>query len=245
VGGQVASEIATRQGGFVNLLTIENNTIPASGSVNVTAQKYRPITVNSAGAGQANLFGTIAGVHGVLNATFDSSGNMLTNTFTRTTAGSAVYVDPNSAFILDSNGSEFDIVVLWMGRNDVYAVDFSSRVMTALQACVQHMKYLNKRFIVISITNRTGSTEIKGTTAYNNIIAVNQSIQNMYPENYIDIRALMVRSYNPSIPQDVIDFNNDCPPSSLMFDDTHFNAAGYAIIAQAIKKFIQDKGWNS
>lgn len=245
VGGQVASEIATRQGGFVNLLTLENNTIPASGSVNVTAQKYRPITVNSAGAGQANLFGTIAGVHGVLNATFDSSGNMLTNTFTRTTAGSAVYVDPNSAFILDSNGSEFDIVVLWMGRNDVYAVDFSSRVMTALPACVQHMKYLNKRFIVISITNRTGSTEIKGTTAYNNIITVNQSIQNMYPENYIDIRALMVRSYNPSIPQDVIDFNNDCPPSSLMFDDTHFNAAGYAIIAQAIKKFIQDKGWNS
>ena len=244
VGGQVSSEIATRQGGFVNLLTLQGNTIPASGSVNVTAQKYRPITVNSAGAGQANLKGTLFGVHGTLNATYDSSGNMLTNTFTRTTAGTAVYVDPESAFILDSNDSEFDLQVLWYGRNDVYATDFSSRVLTALTASVNHMKYLNKRFIILSITNRTGLTEIKGTTAYNNIISVNKAIQDLYPENYIDIRALMVRSYNPGIPQDVIDFNNDCPPSSLMFDDTHFNAAGYAIIARAIKQFIENRGWN-
>lgn len=244
VGGQVSSEIATRQGGFVNLLTLQGNTIPASGSVNVTAQKYRPITVNSAGAGQANLKGTLFGVHGTLNATYDSSGNMLTNTFTRTTAGTAVYVDPESAFILDSNDSEFDLQVLWYGRNDVYATDFSSRVLTALTASVNHMKYLNKRFIILSITNRTGLTEIKGTTAYNNIISVNKAIQDLYPENYLDIRALMVRSYNPGIPQDVIDFNNDCPPSSLMFDDTHFNAAGYAIIARAIKQFIENRGWN-
>lgn len=81
VGGQVSSEIATRQGGFVNILTLENNTISASGSVNVTAQKYRPITVNSAGAGQTNLKGMLFGVHGTLNATYDGSGNMLTNTF--------------------------------------------------------------------------------------------------------------------------------------------------------------------
>ena len=244
VGGQTASEIATRQGGFVNLITLENNTIPASGSVNVTAQKYRPITVNSAGAGQANLQGTLFGVHGTLNATYDGSGNMLTNTFTRSTPGDAVYVDPESAFILDSNDSEFDIQILWPGRNDVYATDFPDRVLSAHAACGNHVKPLNKRILRLSITNRTGSSEVKGTKAYNDIIAVNKSIQALYPLDYFDLRALMVRSYNPDIPQDVIDFNNDCMPSSLMYDDTHFNAAGYAIIAQAIKKIIIDRGWN-
>lgn len=244
VGGQVSSEIATRQGGFVNLLTLQGNTIPASGSVSVTAQKYRPITVNSAGAGQANLKGTLFGVHGTLNATYDSSGNMLTNTFTRTTPGDAIYVDPESAFILDSNDSEYDILILCYGRNDVYAADFRERVLSALAASVAHMKYLNKRFIIISIPNRTGSTEIKGTTAYNNIIALNKEIQGLYPESYLDIRAQMVRAYDPAIPQDVIDFGNDCPPSSLMFDETHPNANGYTVWANAIKKFIIDKGWN-
>ncbi|HHW3820728.1 TPA: SGNH/GDSL hydrolase family protein [Raoultella planticola] len=244
VGGQVSSEIATRQGGFVNLLTLQGNTIPASGPVNVTAQKYRPITVNSAGAGQANLKGTLFGVHGTLNATYDSSGNMLTNTFTRMTPGDAIYVDPESAFILDSNDSEYDILILCYGRNDVYAADFRERVLSALAASVAHMKYLNKRFIIISIPNRTGSTEIKGTTAYNNIIALNKEIQGLYPESYLDIRAQMVRAYDPAIPQDIIDFGNDCPPSSLMFDETHPNANGYTIWANAIKKFIVDRGWN-
>lgn len=244
VGGQVSSEIATRQGGFVNLLTLQGNTIPASGPVNVTAQKYRPITVNSAGAGQTNLKGTLFGVHGTLNATYDSSGNMLTNTFTRTTPGDAVYVDPESAFILDSNDSEYDIQILCYGRNDVYATDFRERVLSALSASIAHMKYLNKRFIVISIPNRTGSSEIKGTTAYNNIIAINKEIQGLYPESYLDIRAQMVRAYDPAIPQDVIDFGNDCPPSSLMFDETHPNANGYAVWARALKKFIEDRGWN-
>ncbi|HHT5345855.1 TPA: hypothetical protein ACTY9I_002125 [Raoultella planticola] len=244
VGGQVSSEIATRQGGFVNLLTIQGNTIPASGPVNVTAQKYRPITVNSAGAGQANLKGTLFGVHGTLNATYDGSGNMLTNTFTRTNPGDAVYVDPESAFILDSNDSEFDIQILWPGRNDVYATDFPDRVLSVHAACGNHVKPLNKKIIRLSITNRTGSSEVKGSKPYNDIIAVNKSVQALYPRDYFDLRALMVRSYNPDIPQDVIDFNNDCMPSSLMYDDTHFNAAGYAIIAQAIKKIIVDRGWN-
>ncbi|MDZ9811954.1 SGNH/GDSL hydrolase family protein [Escherichia coli] len=244
VGGQTASEIATRQGGFVNLLTLQGNTIPASGSVNVTAQKYRPITVNSAGAGQTNLKGTLFGVHGTLNATYDSSGNMLTNTFTRTTPGNAVYVDPESAFILDSNDSEYDIQILCYGRNDVYAVDFRERVLSALSASIAHMKYLNKRFIVISIPNRTGLTEIKGSAVYNNIISVNKDAQSLAPESYLDIRSQLVRAYNPAVIQDVIDFNNDCPPSSLMFDETHPNQNGYTVWKDALKKFIIDKGWN-
>lgn len=244
VGGQTASEIATRQGGFVNLLTLQGNTIPASGPVNVTAQKYRPITVNSAGAGQANLQGTLFGVHGTLNATYDGSGNMLTNTFTRTTPGDAVYVDPESAFILDSNDSEYDIQILCYGRNDVYATDFRERTLSALSASIAHMKYLNKRFIVISIPNRTGTTEIKGSAVYNNIISVNKDAQSLAPESYLDIRAQLVRAYNPAILQDVIDFGNDCPPSSLMFDETHPNANGYAVWAKALEKFIVDRGWN-
>ncbi|ELO9327225.1 hypothetical protein ACV4JJ_000522, partial [Escherichia coli] len=158
--------------------------------------------------------------------------------------GDAVYVDPESAFILDSNDSEYDIQILCYGRNDVYATDFRERVLSALSASIAHMKYLNKRFIVISIPNRTGSSEIKGTTAYNNIIAINKEIQGLYPESYLDIRAQMVRAYDPAIPQDVIDFGNDCPPSSLMFDETHPNANGYAVWARALKKFIEDRGWN-
>jgi lysophospholipase L1-like esterase len=60
----------------------------------------------------------------------------------------------------------------------------------------------------------------------------------------LDIWQLLVESYNPAIPQDVIDHTRGVTPSSLRYDPLHFNGAGNAKIAQFLKSYLIDyKGY--
>jgi hypothetical protein len=54
-----------------------------------------------------------------------------------------------------------------------------------------------------------------------------------------------VSHYNPSNAQDVIDFQNDVPPSSLRFpnDPIHLNNDASVLVAQNITDFINAHGW--
>jgi hypothetical protein len=64
-----------------------------------------------------------------------------------------------------------------------------------------------------------------------------------YPDNFIDVEATLVNSYDPSLPQDVADHNNNIPPTSLRYDTVHLNDAGYTIVAGQVKSFLASKNW--
>jgi len=128
------------------------------------------------------------------------------------------------------------IQVLWMGRNNYYQ---TSQVVSDVTACAAYV--LTGRVIVLSVVNAEG--EGVGTTAYNEIIQLDSELAALPGIQYIDVRSLLVASYDPSNPQDVTDHANDIPPTSLRYDNLHYNNAGYAIVAKAVADRIKALGW--
>lgn len=239
VGGTGSASIATRQGGYVNLLTLEGNKLPKERrAVNIVASTQTPITSQGGGP----IKGTLMGVQGVVAATFSGTVRQ-TYTFTRDVAGTEdMYIDPETPFIKLRDGMEGDIAILWPGRNDYYRDNMLEEVMNALEAMIAHLTAQNKKFVVMSILNGNYATEFKGGDRYNKIMAVNNAIKYRWPEQYVEQRAVLVRAYNPAIPQDVIDFGNDIPPSSLRADDIHLTDAGYDIVEENVYKHLKNRG---
>jgi len=244
VGGQNSQQTATRQGGYVNLLTVTGNTIPASGAVSITASTQAPISNQGGGP----IVGTLAGVAGSVSATFDGSGNRTAYLFTRATAGVALIIDPATPFIPLEDDHPFKITVFWYGRNNFWTgrTDFDNakaEVKAALAASIAHLKPLNKKFIVMSVLTDNKPAEWMGTEKYNAITSLNEELKALYPRQFIDIRRALVRGYNPAMSQDVIDFGHDVTPTSLLSDTLHLNFAGNTLVAQTVFNFIQQKGW--
>lgn len=242
VGGQGAQSIATRQGGYVNMLTVENNTIPAAiQAVNIVSSTQTPITNQGGGP----IRGMLNGIEGTVAATFSGT-TRLTYTFTRSVAGdSDTYIDPETPFIKVEDGHEYDIDIIWLGRNNTSSEDLTNICLDAIAACVKHLKAKNKRFVVMSILNGEYVNEYKDGNVYQRIINANNAIKAAYPENYLEVRGPLVRSYNPELPQDVLDFSRDIVPASLRNDNIHLNDAGYDILEGLVYNFIKSKGWVS
>lgn len=240
VGGQGAQSIATRQGGYVNLLTVENNIVPAAiQPVNIVTSTQTPITNQGGGP----IRGMLNGIEGTVAATFSGT-TRLTYTFTRTVAGdSDTYIDPETPFIKAEDGHEYDIDIIWLGRNNTSSEDLTNICLDAIAACVKHLKAKNKRFVVMSILNGEYVNEYKDGNIYQRIINANKAIKAAYPENYLEVRGPLVRSYNPKLPQDVLDFSRDIVPASLRNDNIHLNDAGYDILEELVYNFIKSKGW--
>jgi len=90
---------------------------------------------------------------------------------------------------------------------------------------------------------RLSQGEGAGTTAYDDIITLDSGLAAVPRIHYIDVRSLLVAACEPNNPQDVTDHANDIPPSSLRYDNIHFNAAAYAIVAKAVADRISAPGW--
>ena len=126
------------------------------------------------------------------------------------------------------------LTIIWAGRNNYSDGATVLADVAAMVAAIGHDGYL-----VMSVLNGSyGGYEIPGGVGYNQIIAINNSLAATYGSNYLDIRKILVDSYNPALPQDVIDHNNDTPPTSLRSDAIHLNTAGYAAVAAAIRANI-------
>jgi hypothetical protein len=136
------------------------------------------------------------------------------------------------------------ITVIWAGRNNIGEVatltgnPSSPDTIKADIASMVASLSPPKRFIVLSVLNSEYPSEYKGGSDYDVIIQLNNDLAALYPNNYLDVRSYLVSQYNPNSPQDVTDFNNDVPPTSLRADAIHLNAAGDALVAQQIANFI-------
>ena len=132
------------------------------------------------------------------------------------------------------------ISVLWYGNNNT--TDPAS-TKTDLAASIAHLVPGNTHFIVLSVFNKATPAEIKGGPVYDTIVRLNNELAQLYPQNYIDMRAWLISHYNPNDPQDVMDVQNDVVPSSLRSDEIHLRNEGSVLVAQRLKQFIDEKGW--
>jgi hypothetical protein len=132
------------------------------------------------------------------------------------------------------------INVFWYGHNNQTQ---SAQIEADLAASVSRLARGNTHFIVMSVVNQATPQESRGAPDYQVIMAMNQVLAATYPSNFLDIRSVLVNSYNPADGQDQADFANDVPPQSLRFDHIHLNNDGSIVVATEIKKFIEARGW--
>ncbi|MGV7025700.1 hypothetical protein ACWA3M_27725, partial [Klebsiella pneumoniae] len=241
-GGQDVTRIIARQGGAAISCSVDGNSIPASGAVNVTPDIQALTTASTA----PTLSGWLANIYGTLSLN-QSTGQY---SFTRSTSGAAQACWPGSAFVVDTSLTDYMLPIFWCGRNNFnYVVpDLTAmvqKVFDYIQRGVSYLKPANSKFIIMGVISGNNSFEYVGTDNYNAKRQLVSLLQQKYPGNFIDIDTILVNSYNPSIPQDVTDFNNGIVPSSLRNsgDTQHLNTAGYAIVANECYKLITSRGW--
>lgn len=100
--------------------------------------------------------------------------------------------------------------ILWAGRNN-YAATFTVLSDTASMVRVSPPNC----FLVLAILNGEYPNELKGQTGWAQIKDLNAALAAAYPDHYLDIRTLLIDSFDPANALDVWDHNNNVPPSSL------------------------------
>jgi hypothetical protein len=210
VGGQTSSQEAVRcynaYAGQSEQTFATGFTIPTSGTVTCPFQTgFEPGAISSQGV----LITTV--VSGVTYTLSAAASNVCTP---QTYPASPVVVPSGNAWlsVLPPNVAN-GFNVLWLCRNNLVSTTQCLADYAAVIAALPSPK----RFLVLAEIN--SSYEIPTTTGYNEVIAMNAALQAAYPSNYFDIRHALVEQYNPAIPADVIDFNNDTPPTSLRAGD--------------------------
>ena len=140
----------------------------------------------------------------------------------------------------DTSGRNAWINIFWYGTNNPTQ---PAQIKADIAASVAALAPGNDRFLVLGVVNKDRPEEIRGGAVYNTIVQLNKDLAAAYPDNYLDIRSYLVNHYNPSVPQDVIDFQNDVMPFSLRHDEGHLNNDGSVLVARRIQEFINAKGW--
>ncbi len=170
ISGQNSSMIAPRIGAQPPQVTVEGNSIPASGSVNVTACQIlsssgqlvdcQPLTSN----GYQTMNGWLCGVYGAFARV---SGG--TFTFTRAASGSAVYCAPGSPFERDFADLNFNLMTIWVGRNDISGLtsaNYSERVANLKDRLTRIYNYqLTQEKRVLFVTPPVGGPITPGVVA--------------------------------------------------------------------------------
>lgn len=227
VSGATSTQVAIQMNAYAGTSTQSISapaSIPTSGSVNLTfgvnpldGSESFPTTI------------TIGGVTGTLSYVSTS-----VSAFTP-----ASY--PSSSLPL-STGTQYTVTpsaplsgcnTLWMGRNNYTAptqvlADFAAAV-TAIQ------KAGSSCYVVPSIIN--AEYEPSGSPNYNTLIALNNSLAAAYPNNYFDLRAILVSLYDPNNPADVLDHTNDIPPYSLRAGNRPLTTLGAAVTSTSQTSF--------
>lgn len=243
IGGQRSYHIAARQGGMTALFSAASNTIPASGGVTLTPDGIDFLSY----AWDLSRTGYFCGIHGTLFR----DGSTGVYTFTRTLAGSAVFVPPSTPWISDEAITHRESVnVLWVGRNNYYTGrpdgeldDANTEIKDAYARMIASLVPYRPRYLIIGICNQDRSDEYAGTARHTKMLELNESLADLYQDRFIDVRAHLVNAYDSGDPDDVIDFGNDVPPGTLRDGDLHLNDAGNDIVAQLILARLNLKGW--
>ena len=99
--------------------------------------------------------------------------------------------------LADTAGHNTWINVFWYGQNNQ---SDPARIKADLAASVSNLAPGNTRFVVLSVVNEAIPEESRGGPIYAMIVQLNNELAALYPQNYIDIRTLLVNHYDPAIP---------------------------------------------
>ena len=264
VAGETSMTIAARQGA-VEMIVPQDFIIPASGSVALSLAsttvagntyyyipteedgKVDPMTVNYGGW----IPMIINGVEGTLSMSItvgDLRPRLLSSaTFTRTTSGSEVYVPAGTKIQCAAHSVTGDVNIFFTGTNGGWNTNNTGDTDSALEAeelaaLIQKLVMATgspEKYIVIGLTNGN----------YNNWKNTNGVLAEAFGEHFLNAKAYLASEQvleDAGITltqQDITDLSNGMIPTSLRTDSTHFNDAGYVLLAQQVYVKLQELGY--
>lgn len=243
-GGESSFQIAARFGSVPFSLVFPGNTIPASGTVNVTCTQ---LPSNFRNSFLKSFDGTVGGVSGTLSW---SSGSLL---FTRESAGESVLLTGATDFIPTLPESYRDgVVLLWMYKNDITYGSGNPEVNaeTTFNNVVKtfaHVSSFAKRCLVIGIFN---DSSYSNTDYLNRVATLNSMMRQKFGDLYCDTQDYLCSSQvwvdtgiTPT-EQDLTMQAAGYKATSLSGDALHLNyAASKAITDNVIKPKLISLGW--
>lgn len=129
-------------------------------------------------------------------------------------------------FITDALFGETTII--WAGRNNFTSPAIVKADIATIVASLTHT-----RFLVMEILNADEVGERIGEVDYLILTQLNADLKALYGNKFVEIRKALVDAHTNSV-QDLIDFANDVPPTSLRSDHIHLNTAGYTFVAEYV-----------
>ncbi|MEK5752398.1 hypothetical protein V3519_10305 [Acinetobacter variabilis] len=255
VGGQNVFQNAYRQGGRTLKVSVQNNTLPANGSVPLTNWgAVEPMT----NQGFQQLDVKILGISCLLKREKNASNVTTGFTLTRLEPGDPLMIPENT-------GLTFDIAIKhqnWiqiiepLQNTEVYpsyAQNFDT-VKCALDM-VTYMSKVEKlsepRFLMLNNTPNTGiPLGVPGRVNFDNRNAI---LKEYFGDRCVDVCSYITKQaiydavhlgYLSSVTSDDLDdMQKGLAPRRLMHDGIHYNALGAYLVGRYVSFFIQAKGW--
>jgi lysophospholipase L1-like esterase len=232
IGGQVSDQISVRAGASAIKISVTGGVIPTSAAVAVTNISNK-ILSTAADVVERSVTGYLHNVRGTLTRLSNDTYN-----FQQINGTADILIPDNSIFTVDATDYSESIHLIWMGQNDSDKTDHD-KIISNIRRVVETLRH--DKYVVLPVL--TGELDTLGTTRYTDIMNLNDAIALEFGSHYCDIRSELVNNYNDADAQDVTDHDNDIVPSSLRSDGIHLNETGYAIVANHVKKLIDNNGW--
>ena len=130
--------------------------------------------------------------------------------------------------------------VFWYGGNNQTDAE---AIKADLARSIASLAPGNQRFLVLGVVNQAAPAERRGGADYEAIVRLNSDLAAQYGDRFFDIRGFLVGLADPANAADVVDRQDDVPPSSLRVDGIHLNEAGSTAVARKVLELITAKGW--
>lgn len=212
IGGQTSTQIGVREGGVPTSVTVVGGVIPAKGGVTVKfATGYEPLTDP-----YITVQGSIDGVVGNLTLSAVLPGGVFT--FTPIPGSKTPAVITGTPRYVPETPYQAYLPILWEGRNNLFATSkgpygpaqIESDVAAQVAALPKSLNY-----VVLSVLNQNYPQERRGGSSYATVVGLDNNLSTIYGTHYLDVRSLLVGSYDSASPIDVSDYNADVIPTSL------------------------------
>lgn len=234
VGGQWSTHVAARQGGRPGLLTASGNSIPASGTVAITASNMNV-------PGSFSAAGTLVGISGTLGI---SAGAYQ---FTRAGSGSATSM-PADTPLIPTLGVQHKAsgTLIWAGKNDITSGGDMNTLASAVTAMVAYLAP-KTRYLVLG--HFGDNYMVPGNSNRIRMDTENTRLANLYGNLYVDIKGYLASSQlwvdtgiTPTS-TDLTDQSNGVLPTSIRYNASHMNSAGYTAVSKYVGDIIASQGW--
>lgn len=139
--------------------------------------------------------------------------------------------------------------LIWAGRNDHKTQAGRAAVLDNVKAMVAYLEGRAKTdYLILGICNGRSTLEPKGTAAYRDILALNDTLASHFGSHYIDVRSVMINEALPLLnleptDEDTYAISKGCIPDRFFADEVHFNELGNIALGRYLARLISEKAW--